>query len=324
MIINYNLQKPFSSFKINVMIQNKKKLNRRKFIQDVSITSSGLIISKWIPSNSFLLPTVLKAAPVPSMAIKHGSSPEKITRAAVNALGGMSKFVSKGDVVAIKPNVGWDRKPEQAANTNPLVVSSLVQQCFEAGAKEVRVIDNTCNEPHRCYKRSGIADAVKQKGGTIRLFDERKNRVMRIGGIKIKKWLVNRDIYEVDCLINVPIAKQHSLAKLTMGMKNWFGVIGGNRGKLHQSIDQAIADLASFFKPKLIILDAFRVLIRNGPQGGNIKDVKYPHIVAAGVDQVAIDAFGSTLFGLNPEDIGYIKIAEKMGIGKSKFKTLLK
>lgn len=300
-----------------------KKISRRSFIRHSSITASGIIVSQWLPVNGLIVPVAAdETAALPSMAIAKGPSAEKITSAAIEALGGMKRFVSKNDIVAVKPNIGWDRTPEQGANTHPDVITAIVTLCLDAGAKEVRVVDNTCNEPRRCYKRSGIEDAAKKAGAQVLYFDDRKNRMMKIGGEKIKQWEVNTDIYDVDCLINVPVAKHHGLSKLTLGMKNWFGAIGGRRNKLHQDIDQTIADLSLFFKPKLIVLDAFRILTRNGPQGGNTGDVKYPRTVVAGTDQVAIDAFGSTLFGYAFDELSYIKKAAGMKIGVADYKTL--
>ncbi|MFC1851965.1 DUF362 domain-containing protein [candidate division CSSED10-310 bacterium] len=287
----------------------ENKITRRQFVREVTISATGIIISQWIPVSDLL------AANESKMVITHGPSPDKITAAAIDALGGMGRFVSKGDVVALKPNIGWDRTPAQAANTHPAVIQTLARLCLESGAKEVRVIDNTCNEPRRCYKRSGIQDAAKKAGAVVSYYDERKDRKMKIGGQKIKEWPVNRSIYEVDCLINVPVAKHHSLSRCTLGMKNWFGAIGGRRNKLHQDIDQTIADLAAFFKPKLIVLDAFRILTRNGPQGGNPKDVEHPQTIIAATDQVAIDAFGGTLFGLKHDELSYVRKTAEMGLG---------
>lgn len=294
----------------------KKNVDRRKFIRDVTICSGGIIISQWLPVSN------LAADQTPNMVISNGQSIEQLVKASIDALGGISRFVGKGDIVALKPNIGWDRRPEQGANTHPDVVASLTKLCLGGGAKEVRVVDNTCNEPRRCYKRSGIQDAAENAGAKVLFFDDRKTTMMKVAGKKIIEWPVNRDIYEVDCLINVPVAKHHGLSRLSLGMKNWFGAVGGRRNKLHQDIDQTISDLAHFFKPKLVVLDAFRTLMKNGPQGGNLSDVKHPQIIAMGTDQVAIDAYGATLFDLNPDQIGFLNIATEMGVGTKNYASL--
>ena len=202
------------------------------------------------------------------MAFIQGESPAAITREAVEALGGMGRFVAKGDVVMIKPNIGWDRTPELAACTNPEVVKTLVEMCLEAGAKKVIVMDNTTNQAQRCYARSGIAAAAKAAGADVPFVNERRIKKMAIKGEWLKDWDVIQDFVEVDKLINVPIAKHHSLCRVTLGMKNWLGAIGDPRNQLHQKLDQAEVDLAAFFKPTLTVLDAYRILVRNGPQGG--------------------------------------------------------
>ena len=230
-------------------------------------------------------------------------------------MGGMKKFISRGDIVVIKPNIAWDRLPEQAGNTNPDVVATVVKLCFEAGAKKVKVFDRTVNDPRRCYKQSGIEDAVKKAGAEISFVDERRFREMSIKGQVLKTWPLYRDIFESDKLINIPVAKHHGLAKLTMSMKNWMGVMGGQRGRIHQRLGESLADLALVIKPTLTVLDAVRILTRNGPQGGDLDDVKRLDTIVAGVDQVAVDSYGATLFGMSGSDLTYLKAASEAGIG---------
>jgi uncharacterized protein (DUF362 family) len=244
-------------------------------------------------------------------------SPSEITKAAINAIGGMKRFVSRGDIVVVKPNIGWDRLPEQAANTNPEVVATVVKLCYEAGAKKVKVFDRPCNDPRRCYKQSGIADAVTAVGAEVSYIDDRKFKDVKISnGTAIKSWPLYTELLEADKIINVPIAKHHGLSKLTMAMKNWMGMMGGSRNKIHQRIDESLVDLATVIKPTLTILDAVRILTANGPQGGNIEDVKKLNTVIAGIDQVAIDSYGATLFGMKGSDLGYVRIADKAGLGR--------
>jgi uncharacterized protein (DUF362 family) len=231
-------------------------------------------------------------------------------------MGGIKRFISRGDIVVLKPNMAWDRKPEQAANTNPEVVAIVAKLCYEAGAKKVKVFDRTCNDPRRSYKQSGIADAADAVGAEVKYIDDRKFKDMKINGQVLKTWPLYTEVFEADKVINIPIAKHHGLAKLTMSMKNWMGIMGGSRSRIHQKINESLVDIALFMKPTLTILDAVRILVSNGPQGGNLKDVKRLNTVVVGTDQVAIDSFGASLFGMKGSDLGYVRIADKAGLGR--------
>ena len=185
----------------------------------------------------------------PDLAVVRGASPARITSAAVNELGGMRRFVSRGDIVVVKPNIGWDRTPEYAANTNPEVVAEIVRLCYEAGAKKVKVFDHPVSDARRTYKQSGIAVAAAAAGAQVSFVDERKFKDMAIKGQLLKSWPLYTEIIEADKVINVPIAKVHGIATLTLGMKNWMGIMGGSRGRIHQRIDESLVDLARFVKP---------------------------------------------------------------------------
>ncbi|OGW03775.1 MAG: cytoplasmic protein [Nitrospinae bacterium RIFCSPLOWO2_01_FULL_39_10] len=259
---------------------------------------------------------------LPQMAIAKGDSPAKIVKAAVEGMGGMKRFVSRGDIVVIKPNIGWDRAPEQAANTNPEVVAETVRLCYDAGAKKVIVTDMSCNDPRRCFFRSGIGKSAKDAGADVQLPKDYKFRKMAIKGDVLKVWPVYTVILEADKIINIPIAKHHNHSTLTLGMKNWYGLLGGRRKDLHQNIHMSIADLASFIHPTLTIIDAYRILIKNGPQGGSIRDVRMMNTVAVSTDPVAVDAFATTLFDKKPEEIGYIVEAYKRGLGNINYTEL--
>jgi uncharacterized protein (DUF362 family) len=187
--------------------------------------------------------------------------------------------------------------------------------CYEAGAKKVKVFDRPVNDPRRCYVQSGIADAAKAAGADVSYVDERKFKEMNIKGEALKSWPLYTEVFEADKVINIPIAKHHGLAKLTMSMKNWMGVMGGSRRTIHQRLDESLVDLSMAIKPTLTILDAVRILMANGPQGGSLSDVKKMDTVIVGVDQVAVDSFGATLFGMKGSDLEYVKIADKYGLG---------
>ena len=280
---------------------------------------------------------VLRPEPVqaaaPALAIaRYKSSPaapdgiaeeaRRLTRAGIDALGGMGRFVSKGQTVWIKPNISWDRRPEQAATTNPDVVATLVAMCYQAGAKRVVVSDNPCNSAQRTFPRSGIQQAAEKAGAQVFFMDERKFRKMALNGKVLKEWPVYAEVVEADVLINVPIAKHHSLTTVTLGMKNLMGAVGGARERFHQNTEMTLPDLAAFLKPKLIVLDAIRVLTGNGPVGGSLTDVKRKETVVAGTDQVAVDAYGATLLGHKPQAIDHIVEAGRRGLGNINFEAL--
>ncbi len=268
--------------------------------------------------------TVSGKSELPGLAIaKSSTDPAMLTRRAIDALGGMRRFISRGDLVAVKPNIGWDRMPVHAANTNPLVVAEVVRLALEAGAKQVVVTDASCNEPNRSFQRSGIWRAAHAAGATVVLPAAHRFREVRLRGDVLDLWPVYTPLINADKVINVPIAKHHNLSKYTGAMKNWYGLLGGRRNRLHQNIDVSIADLATFMRPTLTVLDATRVLLRNGPQGGNVDDARDMHQVVAGVDQVAVDAYGVTLIGEKPENIGYLALGLERGIGTPNWRSLL-
>lgn len=297
-------------------------LNRRQFVACVA-SASGLIAAGG----------VLRAA-APSLAIaRYKASPaapdgiaeeaRRLTRSAIDALGGMGRFVSKGHVVWVKPNIGWDRRPEQAACTNPDVVATLVAMCYQAGAKKVMVSDNPCATAEKTFPRSGIQAAAVKAGAQCYYMDDRKFRRMALKGARVlKEWEIYQDVVEADRVINVAIVKHHSLSNATLGMKNLMGVTGGARNRFHQDITRTVVDLAGFIRPQLVVLDAVRILTANGPTGGNLADVKRKDVVVAGVDQVAVDAYGATLLGLKPSEVGCVVEGQARGLGIMNFQSL--
>jgi len=293
-------------------------MDRRTFVKLTALTGIGMAM----PAGLDLLAEAVEAATPPDLAVVHGDSPARIVKAAIDAVGGIGKFISRGDIVVIKPNIGWDRTPEQAGNTNPEVVATVVKLCFEAGAKKVRVFDRPVNDPRRCYVQSGIAPAAGALGADVGYVDERKFKDMDIKGETLKSWPLYTEIFEADKVINIPIAKHHGLAKLTMSMKNWMGIMGGLRRQIHQKLDASLVDLSTKVKPTLTILDAVRILTANGPQGGNLADVRKLDTVIVGVDQVAIDSYGATLFGMKGSDLGYVTLGHKMGLGQMNLERL--
>jgi uncharacterized protein (DUF362 family) len=245
-----------------------------------------------------------------------GTDPAANVRRALAALGGMERFVRRGEVVLLKPNVGWDRIPAQAANTDPEVVAEVVRQARAAGARQVIVADISCNDPRRCFARSGIREAAEKAGADV--LDGSQIRMVPAGLAGAASGLeVIEPLLRADRVINLPVAKHHGLSRVTLGMKNWFGVLGQGRNRLHQDIDRCIAELGATFRPTLTVIDATRVLLANGPQGGSLSDVKAVGAVAVGTDPVLLDAWGARELGVDPRTLGFIGEAERRALGKS-------
>jgi uncharacterized protein (DUF362 family) len=249
-------------------------------------------------------------------AAAHGADPAANVRRSLAALGGLERFVRSGETVLIKPNVGWDRLPEQAANTDPRVVAELVRLCRAAGARRVVVTDISCNDPRRCFARSGILESAAAAGADV--LDGRRLRLVPASLSGLAAGLdVVEELIRADRVINVPVVKHHSLSKATLGMKNWFGVLGKGRNRLHQDIDRAVAELGATFRPTLTVMDATRVLVANGPVGGSLADVREVGAVLASTDAVLADAWGGALLGHRPSTLGFIVEAERRGLGSA-------
>ncbi|GFE57726.1 DUF362 domain-containing protein [Geobacter sp. AOG1] len=289
-------------------------MDRRVFLRILGLTP---LFGHWLVKE-------LAAAGQSVLAVAEGTDYGRITRQAINALGGMGRFVKPGQTVVVKPNMGWDRNAEQGANTHPLVVKAVVEECLKAGAKKVKVFDRTCNDERRCYINSGIEPALKgMKNVEVKhIEDERFRKVSIVNGVTLKEWELYDEALNADVFINVPVAKHHGLTKLTLGLKNVMGVMGGNRGSIHKKIDGALADINSVMKSHLVVIDATRVLTAHGPQGGDLRDVKVLNKVIAGTDIVAADAYATTLFGLKPADIAVTVAAYKRGLGEMDLKKI--
>jgi uncharacterized protein (DUF362 family) len=260
------------------------------------------------------------------LAVARGSpGPAELTRRAIAAVGGIDRFVKSGADVIVKPNIcNAYHGPEYASTTNPEVVAAIVALCLGAGAKRVRVMDFPFGgTPQNAYRNSGIAAAVEAAGGQMEAMNSLKFKAMEIpNGQRLKKTEIYSDILAADVVINVPIAKHHSSATLTLGLKNLMGVVR-NRGAMHSAgLAQSIVDLATVVRPALTVIDATRILVANGPTGGNLDDVRQMDTIIASADVVAADAYAATLFGKTANDIAYIPLAEKVGLGKMDLKSL--
>jgi uncharacterized protein (DUF362 family) len=263
------------------------------------------------------------AAEGPLVAVAEGKDYARVTRNAIAALGGMKRFVKSGDVVVVKPNMGWDRNSDQAANTNPIVVRAVVEEALRAGARKVKVFDRSCNDERRCYVNSGMTAALQgMKNVELKYLENERFKKVQLKGKVLSEWELYDEALNADVFINVPVAKHHQLTKLTLGLKNVMGVMGGNRGSIHKHIDEALSDVNGVLKSHLVVIDATRVLTAHGPQGGSLADVKFFNKVIASSDIVAADAYATTLFGHRPEDISVTVAAHKRGLGEINLKKV--
>jgi len=262
--------------------------------------------------------------PYDLVAVK-GGEPALMFDRAIESLGGIGNFVKKGQTVLVKPNIGWDVVPERAGNTHPALVKHVVKLCMDAGAKHVYVFDNTCDKWDRCYANSGIEQAVKDAGGKL-VPGNTENYYQEVqipDGKKLTSAKVHELVLQSDVFINMPVLKHHSSAKLTISMKNLMGIVW-DRGYWHRNdLHQCIADYATYAKkPTLNVVDGYRVMMKNGPRGVSEADVSLMKSLIVSTDMVAADTAATKLFGISPDDVPYIGIADSMGIGSMQLEKL--
>jgi uncharacterized protein (DUF362 family) len=257
------------------------------------------------------------AATPPDLVAVRDGEPDVMFDEAIAAIGGIGSVVKKGQVVVVKPNIGWDKAPETGANTNPLLVKRIVEHCVKAGAKKVYVFDHTCHGAQKTYQTSQIKDAAESVGG-VAIFADDENDYKELNMPKastLKTTKVHKLIIDCDVLIDVPVLKHHSGTGLTMAMKNLMGAVW-DRGFYHKSgLHECIADFCLYRKPDLNVVDAYRVTMANGPQRARAEDVKLRKSLLLSRDIVAVDAAAAKLFGSEPAQTRYIKLANDMGIG---------
>jgi uncharacterized protein (DUF362 family) len=302
--------------------RKKACLSRRQFVRLLAATGLGATLAACGGKEPATSQTPSREVPAPTgdqayLAVARGGDPKAITRAALAAIGGMERFVHGGDDVIVKPNICVDyRTYEYGATTNPDVVAAVVELCLGAGARRVRVMDTPfAGSAENAYAQSGIGAAVKAAGGEMEIMNPAKFRETPIPqGRDMTKWPVYQELLTADVVINVPVAKHHSLARLALGGKNLLGVAAAPN-RLHANLGQRVADLLSLLRPALTVEDAVRTLMAHGPTGGNLDDVRLNNTVIASHDMVAADAYAATLFDLTGADIPYVKAAAAMGIG---------
>ena len=253
-----------------------------------------------------------------------GGDPDAMFDSGINAYGGMKTFVSPGNKVVIKPNIGWDVSPERGGNTNPKLVGRIVEHCYDAGAKEVIVFDHSCDSWRQCYLNSGIEESVEAAGGKMVSADSKGyyREVSVPKGRRLTKALVHQAILDADVFFNVPVLKDHSSSMITASMKNLMGVVWDRWYWHRNDLHQCIADFASFRTPDLTVVDAYNVMKRNGPRGISVDDVVNMKAQVLSRDFVAADAAAAKLYGVEPADIRHIQIAAEMGLGRMDLKDL--
>jgi uncharacterized protein (DUF362 family) len=292
-----------------------EKISRRKFIKQTTkiALASGMIA---VP------PVLIRAAEKSSeLIVASGNSPSETVKAAIEAFGGLNRVVNPKDTVLLKPNISFPNPPQWATTTNPELVSTVAKLCLEAGASRVIIADHPLRDPEKCLERTGVAAECKDINGVhIKLLqEERDYRSVEVNGEKLKSVEVARLALKADLIISLPVAKSHSATTVSFSMKNMMGLVW-DRVKFHQGdLHQAIAELNTVIKPKLIILDATRVILTRGPEGpGEVKEL---NSIIIGTNPVAIDSYAVTLAPWNkrklePEDVDYIRIAAKLGLGE--------
>ncbi len=259
------------------------------------------------------------------ISIVQGEDRAKTVNKAIDLLGGIERFIAKGDVVTIKPNVAFASPPMLGATANPDVVSAVIRLCYErGGAKKVIVLDNPINDPASCFTISGVGKAAAAAGAEVVMPKESLfSHTTLEGGTLIKDWPVfYKPLAGADKLIGITPVKDHHRSAASMSMKNWYGFLGGRRNIFHQDINTIIAELAMMMKPTFVVLDDTVTMMTNGPTGGSVSDLKKTNTMVASCDMVAADAFGCSLLGLKPANLPYLSLAEKAGAGTTHYESL--
>ena len=299
-------------------------MERREFIKKSVTASVAATVALYFSNlEKLFAQSGDSALPYDLVAVRNGG-PDAMFDAGIESLGGMKAFVKPGNKVVVKPNIGWDVSPVRAANTNPVLVKRIVEQCYNAGASEVYIFDNTCDEWEKCYKNSDIEAYAKQAGAKVvpGNFESYYKPVTVKKGISLKNAKVHELILDSDVFINVPVLKHHSSADLSIGMKNMMGIIWDRRYWHRNNLHQCIADFSTYRQPDLNVIDAYRVMMKNGPRGVSESDVALFKTQILTTDIVAGDAAASKLFGTEPQDVPYIVKAAELGVGTYDLESL--
>ncbi|HBG23863.1 MAG: tat (twin-arginine translocation) pathway signal sequence [Bacteroidetes bacterium GWF2_41_61] len=302
-------------------------MERRNFIKTAIL--GGIAGAVQLKSNNLLAGEKMSVSASNDLVAVMGGEPGEMYKKGIAAMGGISKFVKKGQKVVVKPNIGWDKRPEFAANTNPELIAEIVKDCLAAGAAEVTVFDHTCDEWQSCYKNSGIEAAAKAAGAKLAFAHDEKyyKSVPLPMGVRLKEVKIHESIIDCDVWINVPVLKNHGGARMTIAMKNYMGIVWDRRFWHSNDLQQCIADCATYSKmPVLNIVDAYRIMTQNGPKGKSIEDVQNPKALFISADIVAVDTAAVRFFNqfreMKLEEVSHIGIAEKMKLGTTDIDNL--
>ncbi|MCC5931219.1 MAG: DUF362 domain-containing protein [Cyclobacteriaceae bacterium] len=292
-------------------------MDRRKFLWKTLGTGFTLGTAKAMAHDKIAENDVLLNNSEYDLIAAMGGNPDEMFDKAIAAMGGIGKYVKRGQTVVVKPNIGWDATPERAANTNPILVKRIVQHCKDAGAKDVFVFDNTCDNWNRCYENSGIQRAVREAGGRMvsGATESYYQNVQIPNATRIKNAKVHELILNSDVFINVPVLKHHSSTRLTIAMKNLMGIVWDRQFWHQNDLNRCIAEFTRFRKPDLNVIDAYAIMMRNGPRGVSTADVVVSKSLIISPDPVAADAAAAKIFGMEPHEVGHIRIADELGVG---------
>ncbi len=308
-------------------------MNRRDFLKAMALAGAASVIDlsgvgKVLAQSGPTAKAARKTTGPDLVAIMGGEPVEMLNRMLAE-MGGIGRFVKPGMKVVVKPNIGWDRKPELAANTNPDLVGALVAHCLAAGASQVEVFDHTCNEWNNCYENSGIKGAVEKAGGKMVPGNDKSyySSVELPKGVKLTKTDIHKSIQECDVWFNVPVLKHHGGAKMSLSLKNSMGIVWDRQAFHKTDLQQCIADLGTYPKrPVLCIVDGYRTMVKNGPQGKGEDDVMLTKVLFASTDTVAVDTAAVKFFAqANPvtlDAVSHIGNAQKLGLGRSDIEKL--
>ncbi|MDR0540380.1 MAG: DUF362 domain-containing protein [Spirochaetaceae bacterium] len=296
-------------------------MDRREFLKKTATIGFGAglyFFPKGLRDTARLAAQEAKqASAYPALVAVKGGTPAAMFDRGMKALGGMGRFVKNGQTVAVKPNMSWDLAPEYAANTSPELVAAVVKHCRDAGAKKVIILDHSLDYWERAAKTSGILPAAIAAGAVYAPAEtEGYYHKMNINGKRLKEVAVHEALLETDVLISVPVLKHHGGAGLTGSMKNLMGCVWNRRVYHSSGLQTCIADFLYAKKPTLNVIDAYRVLIRNGPRGGSLADVVSTGSLIISPDIVAADTAASMLVGRKQGEVECVRIAAEAGFGQ--------
>ena len=258
------------------------------------------------------------------LSIVRGSSRSETLELALKSIGGIQAFIKKGDRILLKVNAAFASPPMLCATTHPDMVAAITRLCFKAGAASVTVTDNPINDPASCFRLTGIEQAARSAGATVLFPQKEFFKPFSLENAQlIRNWpVLYEPLSRIDKIIGTAPVKDHHRSGASMIMKNWYGLLGGRRNIFHQDIHTIIQELAMMIKPTLVVLDGNTTMMRNGPTGGSLSDLKETHTMIVSTDQVAADAFGATLLDKTVDELPFIKKAEAMNLGTADFQSL--